>query len=418
MTGPLHGQVKAGTAFVRIALQGPDLVGIYAEGLCRLVLPLNHLFADLKIQPLLPAAVLPAGRTARSTVFDKIVAGIPLHVRHSPGHPVGPRHPKEGTTGQGGAHDVTVFPAQHGLVPDGRQTVDLQVWIGCQQSRSGCTSARRDGPGVAASQTRQVGNQLQGLVRQLVRNFDLPQQLEIDPVQSRREQFPQSLVVGDQLDQLQQQPLALLLPHRQAAEAEQVAEQQDGLLRPRFRLEPRGPHRQAAARVFHAVVDSLTVGGQIAKGSVIQLASFLLQPQIQAGLAKETVRLQELVRISNPGGRGPARDFTSEKDLRGAVDGVHVTQPVQAGSPRIALNMRHAVRVARDVKSATSVFGANGFHARLRCFYRRTDGAVKLAWARQASTSCSTRSIACKGNWPLASKLRVTWAPPANATWQ
>ena len=117
---------------------------------------------------------------------------------------------------------------QRDLVPDRRQAVDFQMRIGRQQRVAGRAARRAHGPGVAAGQPRQIGQQLQRFVRQPLGDADLAERLEIDAVQIRMKQFAQPLVVDAQLNQLQQQPLVFLLDDRQAGEAQQLADEHHG----------------------------------------------------------------------------------------------------------------------------------------------------------------------------------------------
>ena len=80
--------------------------------------------------------------------------------------------------------------------------------------------ARRHRPRIAPRQPRQIGNQLDRFVRQLAGNAHSPDQFQIHRVQERREQFAQLRVIDAGLNQLDQQPLVLLLPHGQPAVAQ------------------------------------------------------------------------------------------------------------------------------------------------------------------------------------------------------
>jgi hypothetical protein len=69
------------------------------------------------------------------------------------------------------------------------------VWIRGQQCRSAGTALWADGPGIASRQPRQVGDQFQRIIGKSIGDFDLAQQLEVDVVQKRPEQFAQPVIV-------------------------------------------------------------------------------------------------------------------------------------------------------------------------------------------------------------------------------
>ncbi len=81
------------------------------------------------------------------------------------------------------------------------------------------------GPGVAAGEPRQVGEQLERIVGEPLGDADFAERLEVDAVQIGMKQLAEPLIVDAELNQLQQQPLVFLLADREAGEAQQVADQ-------------------------------------------------------------------------------------------------------------------------------------------------------------------------------------------------
>ncbi len=79
---------------------------------------------------------------------------------------------------------------------------------------AGGAADRAHGPGVAAGQPGQVGQQLERIVREPFGDANLTERLEVDAVQIRVEQLAEPLVVDAELDQFQQQALVLLLADR------------------------------------------------------------------------------------------------------------------------------------------------------------------------------------------------------------
>ena len=171
----------------------------------------------------------------------KVVAGVPLQIRDAPGQPLGAGDGKQRATGQRGAQHIMLVRGPH------RSTASYQMAGRRLTSKCGSVASRAPpagaaprahGPGVAAGQPRQIGDQLQGLVRQLAADLQLAQQIEIGVVQQRLEQLAH-FVVGDAgLDQLQQDPFVLLLADGQSAVVQQVADQQHRLLVPRLGMKP------------------------------------------------------------------------------------------------------------------------------------------------------------------------------------
>ena len=247
--------------------------------------------------------------------------------------------------------------------------------IGGQQRMAAGAAARRDGPGVAAGQPRQIGDQLQCLVGQLAGDFHAAKQLEIGVVQQRREQFSQQRIVGAGLNQLEQQPLVLLLADRQTAVVQQIADQQHGLLIPRAGPKAGGPHRQRAARLFHAVVDAFAIKSQLGERAVVQRADFFIEPQMQPGAAEEAIGLDQLRTIEDQLGTAARRHRAGEEHLRRAIDGVQIAEAIERFAPRSGPDMRHAEFVLRDGETASRVlrvqqlhgFGRLGQTARLPC---------------------------------------------------
>ena len=48
---------------------------------------IDHFLPMLEVEPLVAAAILPAGRAARPAIFDEEVARVGVHVRDAPGQP-------------------------------------------------------------------------------------------------------------------------------------------------------------------------------------------------------------------------------------------------------------------------------------------------------------------------------------------
>ena len=180
----------------------------------------------LEVEPLLAAAILPAGRAAGAAIFDEEIAGVGVHVGDAPAKPrrAADRHDRR--AGQRRAHRVLALaPVEHDFVPDRRQAIHFQMRVGGQQRVAGRTARRAHRPGVAAGQPRQVGEQFQRIVGEPLGDADFAERLEVDAVQIRMKQLAEPLVVDAQLNQLQQQPLVFLLADREAGEAQQVADQ-------------------------------------------------------------------------------------------------------------------------------------------------------------------------------------------------
>ena len=150
-------------------------------------------------------------------------------------------------------------PVERDFVPDGRQAIHFQVRIGGQQRVAGGAPRGAHGPGVAAGQARQIGEQFERIVREPLGDANLAERLEVDAVQIGMKQLAEPLVVDAELNQLQQQPLVFLLADREAGEAQQVADQEHGIRVPRPRLKTGDPHRQRPAGVQQAVVHALAI---------------------------------------------------------------------------------------------------------------------------------------------------------------
>ena len=209
-----------------VTAQSALLVFVHVENHRLVAFAANDFLPMLKVEPALAAAILPAGRAAGPAIFDEEIAGVGVHVRHAPRQPVRAADRHDRAAGQRGAHRVlAVAPVERDLVPDRRQPVHFQVRIGRQQRVAGGAARGAHGPGVAAGQPRQIGQQLQRFVGEPLGDVDLAERLEIDAVEVRMEQLAQPLVVDAELNQLQQQPLVLLLDDRQAGEAQQLADE-------------------------------------------------------------------------------------------------------------------------------------------------------------------------------------------------
>ena len=297
----------------------------------------------LKIEPAIAAAILPAGRAARPAIFDEKIARVGVHVRDAPRQAVRAADGHDRAAGQRGAHRVfAVAPAERDLVPDRRQAIDFQMRIGRQHRVAGRAPRRAHGPGVAAGQPRQVGQQLQRFVRQPLGDANFAERLEIDAVQIRIEQLAQPLVVDAQLNQFQQQPFVFLLADREAGEAEQLADEQHRRRLPRPRAKTGDPHRQRAAGIDQAVVHALAVPIELLARVFRQAAELAIQIAIQAGPPQKDIHLQQLGLIGDPLGRLAAGDGAGEVDLRRPIDRVHVAPGVERLAPGSAL--RRAAR--------------------------------------------------------------------------
>ena len=178
-----------------------------------------------KVQPCVFASILPSCTAAGTTIFDEEIDRVSLHVRHAPGQLFRSRHGKQRAARQRGAHHIAIAPAQNRFVPNCRQAIDLQVGIGRQQGVARSTPLRTHRPRVAAGQARQIRDQVQRAVGQLIRHVDVAQELEIGVVQSRCKQLSQRRFIRACMNQLDQQPLVLHLTHGQTAKTQQLADQ-------------------------------------------------------------------------------------------------------------------------------------------------------------------------------------------------
>ena len=216
----------------------------------------------LEVEPLVAAAILPAGRAARAAVFDEEVARVGVHVGDAPGKP---RRAADG-------HDRRCPAAWHpshirprpscsaiSYQMAGRRFT-LQVRIGGQQRVARGAPFRAHGPGVAAGQAGQVGQQLERVVREPLGDADLAKRLEVDAVQIGMEQLAEPLVVDAQLDQLR--AAAARFPARRSTGRRSSADCRSAA--PSSGSQGRGlkagdPHRQRAAGVQQTVVHALAI---------------------------------------------------------------------------------------------------------------------------------------------------------------
>src|SRR5690606_374043 len=65
------------------------------------------------------------------------------------------------------SHHIMIAPAQNGFIPNRRKSIHFQMRIGSQQRVAGGAARRRNDPGVASRESRQVGSQCDRLVAQL-----------------------------------------------------------------------------------------------------------------------------------------------------------------------------------------------------------------------------------------------------------
>ena len=148
----------------------------------------DHFLAPLEIEPTVAPPILPTGRAAGPAIFDEKIARVGVHVRDAPGEPSRAADRHDRAAGQRGAHRVfAIAPAERDLVPNRRQAVHFEMRIGGQQRVTRRTARRTHGPGVAARQARQVGEQFQRFVRHPLGDSNLAQRLEVDAVQIRSE---------------------------------------------------------------------------------------------------------------------------------------------------------------------------------------------------------------------------------------
>ena len=307
----------------------------------------------------------PVGR--RAAVFDEIVARVPFQIGHAPGQPFGAGHGKQRAAGQRGPqHIMLALRPQCSTASYQMAGRRLTSKCGSQASKA-VPVALRCGLTAQALLPASRGKSVisSSASSESWRRFvTLRSRSKSALSKQRAEQLAHLVVVDAGLNQLQQDAFVLLLADDQAAEAQQIADQQHGLLVPGCRHEAGGPHRQRAAGVLHAVVDPFAIGGQLVERVVVELIDFAIEIQVQPGAAEEAVRLQQLGLVGDQLGGTAAGHGPREQHLRGPVDGVHVAQPVQSSLPAGRRDMRHAVLVAGDRNSSPGMFERKRFHQR------------------------------------------------------
>ncbi len=194
-------------------------------------------------------------------------------------------------------------------------------------------------------------------------NADAAQQFQIHAVELRREELAQARVVDAGLNQFEQEPFVLLLSDCQTAVAEQIADEQDGLLIPWLGTKTGGPHRQRAAGFVHAVVHPFAIGGDVAKGAIVEAADFIVQQKVQTDAAKEAVGFDKLGLVGNQLGRAAAGQGARKEHLRRPIESVQISQPVERRAPGAGGNVRHAIFIAKRLQAAAGMFEVQRLHA-------------------------------------------------------
>ncbi len=362
VANPIESQEIAGAGAIGIGFERALRVGIDAQRLRLARFALDDFVAQFEIAPFLAAAILPAAGAARTAIFDEKIDCVAFHVRNAPSQAVRAAYTEQRATGQCGAHYVIVAPAQHGLVPDGGQAVDFQMRIGRKQCVARGTAGGRDDPGIAARQARQVGDQFDGFVGKLTGDFHTSQKFQIHAIQVRREKLAHARVVDACLNEFHQQPFALLLTNGQSAIAEQVADQKHRLLIPRRRSKASGPHGQRTASFAKAIVHAFAIGSDIAESVVVKPANFFIEPQVQAGAAKEAIGFQEFGLIGNQLRRTAAGHGAREQHLSGTIECMQIAKAVERCPPGARHDVRHAVLIAKRLQPASGMFQRQALH--------------------------------------------------------